>query len=63
MIQQATEQITDLIFFCYCYHLLGTYDSSQHFKAEQWVVLEELDKGKRYQWKVIHLSKDGCPVS
>lgn len=41
----------------------GTYESSQHFEAEQWVVLEKLDKWKSYQRKVLHLSKDACPVS
>lgn len=41
----------------------STYDSSHHLKAEHWVVLEELDERKSYEGEVLHLSKDGCPVS
>lgn len=40
-----------------------TYDGGHHFEAEQWVVLEEFDERKRDQWKILHLSKDGGPVS
>jgi len=41
----------------------STDKSGQHFKAEHWIVLEELDKRKGYQREIFHLSKDGCPVS
>lgn len=58
----TAQQITDGPFFLLL-SSSGTYESSQHFEAEQWVVLEELDKWKSYQRKVLHLSKDGCPVS
>lgn len=40
-----------------------TYDGGHHFKAEQWIVLEELHERKRDQWKILHLSEDGGPVS
>lgn len=40
-----------------------TYDGGHHFKAEQWVVLEELHERKRDQRKILHLSEDGGPVS
>lgn len=42
---------------------LNTYDSGHHLEAEHWVVLEELDEREGYQGKVLHLPKDGCPVS
>lgn len=46
-----------------CLQLSSTYNSGYDLKTGQWVVLEELDEWKGYQWKVLHLCKDGCPVS
>lgn len=40
-----------------------TYDSGHNLEAEHGVVLEELDEREGYQGEVLHLSKDGCPVS
>lgn len=42
--------------------MYSTYSGGNHFKTEQWVILEELDEGKRHQREVVCLSKDGRPV-
>lgn len=43
--------------------VLFTNESGHHLKADHWIILEELYKRKGDQGKVLHLSKDGCPVS
>lgn len=40
-----------------------TDDGGHNFKADQRIVLEQLDKWKGQQGKIIGLTKDGGPVS
>lgn len=42
---------------------LPTNDGGHYFKADQWIVLEQLDKWEGQQREIISLSKDGSPVS